>query len=139
MLCAGPPVSLTSSCQSLLYSQEKKSRIEPCSFSCTLSSPEPDNCKIIFYITLFCFSLLNPETYTLCKLLRPWQPAPHKRLPSSRNRPRLPLILVNICINGTQSSLSIFFILSSTCYKVLSIKVTNSELWRMKLPPPPPY
>lgn len=116
----------------IFTSQWRKSHIAPCSYSCMLSSPEPDNTKSFPRNTLPLLPLKPWDLHTVQCTCTPGNRLPTP-LPGSRRRLRgglfLTLILVNIRINGVQS----FLVAICSCYNLLSIKVTNSELLLLKI------
>lgn len=116
----------------IFTSQWRKSHTAPCSYSCMLSSPEPDNTKS-FPRNTFLLLPLKPRDLHIVHELAPLATgslaAPSLAASESSSILFLTLILVNICINRVQS----FLIAICTCYNLLSIKVMNSELLLSKL------
>lgn len=116
----------------IFTSQWRKSHIAPCSYSCMLSSPEPDNTKSFPHNTFLLLPLKPWDlhiVHALAPLTTSSQEAPYFEPSESSSGLFLTLILVNICINGVQS----FLVAICICYNLLPIKVTNSELLLSKL------
>lgn len=116
----------------IFTSQWRKSHIAPCSYSCMLSSPEPDNTKSFPQNTLPLLPLKPWDLHIVqctCTLGNRLPEAPACEPAVSAGGLFSTLILVNICINGVQS----FLVAICSCYNLLSIKVTNSELLLLKI------
>lgn len=110
----------------------RKSHIAPCSYSCMLSSPEPDNTKSFPQNTLPLLPLQPRDLHIVrctCTLGNRLREAPACEPAASAGGLFLTLIVVNICINGVQS----FLVAICSCSNLLSIKVTNSELLLLKI------